>query len=652
MNHNHQQYPPPAPQQQQQQQYGQHPPPVQTQNLNQYPQQQQGAYSPPYQQSPTMMSPNMAGGIPPAKRQRLSPNPPSPAPYHSPFAQPTYPPSQPQSPYAMSPQFSGHLSVPGSPATQQPPPFHQPQPYPHPNGAPQQHAPQGSMPPPKVPYSKTQDDAELEKPNGRDSDVNNLSDVLSGGIVDLRAEEDLLLHSYGNRNYGASFNSQASGSNTTPNTSFNNWSQQSSHGAFQGSGPLSQGLSQEQHEAEFLRKHEQAARILNESAQQPLTDPFLAANVLRHRIAKRAYETGIQVNVDGLFDKIPEKQARDSTRTAQAGQNGEQIVGLEAASLLNQTAPLVEILSLLTLAAEDRIRTLVEDAYVLSKGRQHTSHGLIPPQLVDIAEVEKSAEEKMVAPVNILGTPWEAPDSAVSPTSTANKQPPNVSRLPTPPTEAPPTPQRTFQNKINHVATLLKRKVADDEKYEKARIAKRQKRQEGTAATAADVAPVLSLPPPDKMTKKDKDALKKQNQTDDVLHRKANETASMALGFGKKKKYSWMTGGGPVGGAAGGGSGAATPKPTASAGASGTATPAGAAPAIDKGLVGKKRNFGSPIETTEIGAKIQIRDLVHVLEHDGREKKTLALMLARLKNVEKDEKRPDFDRKLPSAAGR
>jgi hypothetical protein len=181
-------------------------------------------------------------------------------------------------------------------------------------------------------------------------------------------------------------------------------------------------MTQEQHEAEFLRKHEQAARILNESAQQPLTDPFLAANVLRHRIAKRAYETGIQVNVDGLFDKIPEKQPRDSTRTAQAGANGEQIVGLEAASLLNQTAPLVEILSLLTLAAEDRIRTLVEDAYALSRGRQHTSHGVIPPQLVDIAEVDKNAEAKMVAPVNILRTPWEAPDSAVSPTATASKR--------------------------------------------------------------------------------------------------------------------------------------------------------------------------------------------------------------------------------------
>jgi hypothetical protein len=203
--------------------------------------------------------------------------------------------------------------------------------------------------------------------------------------------------------------------------------------------------------------------------------------------------------------------------------------------------------------------------------------------------------------------------------------------------------------------TALKRKVADDEQYERERIQKRQKRQQGTAATPVE-APALTLPPPDKMTKKDKDALKKQNQTDDVLHRKANETASMALGFGKKKKYSWMTGGsgggggGGGGGSGGGSSGTATPKNNVAAGGSGTATPAG--PTIDKALIGRKRDFGADIETTEIGEKIQIRDLVHVLEHDGREKKTLSLMLARLKNTDKDEKRPEFDRRLPASAGR
>ena len=335
------------------------------------------------------------------------------------------------SPYASSPQNTGYLSLPQSPANTQPPPFHQPQPYQHPNNMAQQQQqqqqqqqppPPSSMPPPKVPYSKATDNAELEKANARDLDVNNISDVLTGSGIDLRAEEDNLLHSYGNRSgYGTSFNSQATGSTISPHGSFNNWSQQSSHGAFQGSGPLSQSVSQEQHEAEFLRKHDQAARILNESAQQCLTDPFCDANVLRHRMARRAYENGIQVNVDGLFDKIPDKTPRDVTRTTQNGANGEQIVGLEAASLLNQNAPLVEILSLLSLAAEERIRTIVEDSFALSQGRQNTSHGLIPPQMLDIAVKEADAEQKMAPPTNVLRTPWEAPTSATSPTTTANK---------------------------------------------------------------------------------------------------------------------------------------------------------------------------------------------------------------------------------------
>jgi hypothetical protein len=657
--YNHQQYPP-------QNQNGQHqPPPVQTQNLNPY--QQHGAYSPPhYQNSPPAMSPNMGSGIPPAKRQRVSPTPPSPAPYHSPFGNSPYGQSHPQSPYATSPHFQqqgGHLSVPGSPATQQPPPFHQPQPYQQQNGMQPQRPPPGSMPPPQAPASKlATDDAELEKPNGRESDINGLSDVLSGSFVDLRAEEEMLLQSSQNRGYGASFNSQGTGSTMTPNTSFNKWSQQGGHGAFQGNGPLSQSLTQTEHEAEFLRKHEQAARILNESAQQPLTDPFLAANVLRHRIAKRAYDTGIQVNVDGLFDKIPDKAPRDSTRTTQAGANGEQIVGLEAASLLNQNASLVEILSLLSLAAEERIRTLVEDAYALSQGRQHTSNGVIPPQLVDIAVVDKDAEAKMVAPVNILKTPWEAPDSAVSPRTTASKrgwdesdrsdetltaaEPPNATRLPTPPTEVAPTPQRTFQS-VNYVAAALKRRVTEDERYEKERLRKRQKREKGATAAVNAEAPTVLLPPPEKMTKKDKDALKKQNQTDDVLHRKANETASMALG-GKKKKYSWMNGGGA---GAGGAMGTPKPNPVGTVLPGGPAAPA-TAPNVEKGPVGKKRTFGTDIENTDIGARIQIRDLVHVLENDGREKKTLSLMLARQKNTDRDERRAEFVRSVPAGVGR
>jgi hypothetical protein len=137
------------------------------------------------------------------------------------------------------------------------------------------------------------------------------------------------------------------------------------------------------------------------------------------------------------------------------------------------------------------------------------------------------------------------------------------------------------------------------------------------------------------MTKKDKDALKKTATTDEAMHRKANETASMALGS-KKKKYAWMnTAGTP---------GASIPRPSVVAGGSGVATPGAAA--VDKGLIGKKKTYGGDIETTEIGARIQLRDLIQVLQHDGRERKTLAIILARQKTTEKDEKLTDHERRI------
>ena len=64
---------------------------------------------------------------------------------------------------------------------------------------------------------------------------------------------------------------------------------------------------------------------------------------------------------------------------------------------------------------------MVEDSFALCQGRQNTSHGIIPPQMLDLAIVGENAQEKMVPPVNVLKTPWEAPDSAVSPTATASK---------------------------------------------------------------------------------------------------------------------------------------------------------------------------------------------------------------------------------------
>ncbi|KAF1954737.1 hypothetical protein CC80DRAFT_505999 [Byssothecium circinans] len=585
---------------------------------------QSQSHSQSYQQSPQQMSPTLsAGGIPPAKRQRLSPGPASPA--YSAYS--TSPYANANSPYATSPPaHNNYLARPESPAMTPPmQSFNQPQPYQYANSMDQRPHPQGSlMPPPKVPYSKAQDNAELEKSNPRDMDVNNLSDVLTGSGIDLRAEEEAMFH------YGASLNSsQASASTVSPHGSFNQWPQHV--GAFQGSGPLSQPVTEDQLKQEFIRKHEQAARTLNQAAEQPLTDPFLLANGLRHRFSKRAYEQGVQLNLEGLFDKIPDTP-REVTRTTVVGSNGESIVGLEANSILNNGAPFVELLSLVNLAAEERIRTIIEDAFALSQGRQNTSNGIVPPSLADIAVANGETVEKTTVPVNLSKTPWEAvPDSAVSPmTTTASKHLPNP-RLPTPPSEAPPSPQPTIQVKTNPITAGLKRRVEEDERFERLRMAKRQKRLAGNSATPADSPAVAPLPLPEKLSKKERDREKKMSQTDDVLHNKANETA--ALAFGKKKKYAWMTGGTT--------SGASTPSRlnTAIGMNSGTATPAAAAHADEMANV-KRRTFqGGDIEASRSGKSIQLRDLVNVLDQDGRERKTLAQIISRMRSDEKDEKK-------------
>ncbi|KAH7109625.1 hypothetical protein B0J11DRAFT_448927 [Dendryphion nanum] len=607
-------------------------PPLQTQNLHHQQQQPQRAFSPQsqYHQSPQAMSPNYPHHQqqPPAKRPRLSPDPRSPA-YGSPYN---------PSPYgghaspngAASPSGGNYLSLPGSPAAYSPPPFHQPQPY--------SQAPPSSMPPPKVPASKTQDNAELEKANPRDMDVNNISDVLTGSGIDLRAEEDNLLHTFSSQRYGNSFNSQVSGSTISPHGSFNNWQGAGGAGAFQGTGPLSQPMTKEQQEEELVQKHAVAARAYSEIASAPLADPFLHATLIRHRVTARAYEFGLKLNLEGLFDKIPDTP-QNVTRTAINGSDGESISALQADSLLNQNAPFVEILSLISLATEERIRTLMDDSYALSQGRQQTSHGVVTPNLADIAVANGEMRPATAIVTNISKTAWEAPDSAISPmTVTMNKQLNNAARLPTPPTDASPTPQPTVAAP-NHVADALKSIVARDFKYEEARLARRKQRQQGEAATPIEPVPVALTPTATAMTKKEQNRLAKAGQTDEVLHRKANETASMALGFGKRKKYSWMTGGGGAGGGGGGGgggSGTSTPRlNTGVGGVSGASTPAQAP--IDRALQGAKRTFGAAFEAGELGRRIQVRDVIHVMGLDCKERKTLASTLAKLKNSDRDE---------------
>lgn len=185
-----------------------------------------------------------------------------------------------------------------------------------------------------------------------------------------------------------------------------------------------------------------------------------------------------------------------------------------------------------------------------------------------------------------------------------------------------------------------------DRRAEETRIAARAKRQKlanPNGETSDDKSAALVAPSEIKMTKKERERQARTGQTEEVLHKAANDAASMALGGFKKKQYSWLSGGRS--------SGASTPRRTDTG--SGLNSPGG--PSIGSGggfgspgqvnngsgaaseaaqLRVRGRRYGEWREDGKRGRGIQIRDFILALETDGREKRTLARCLAKLRSSE------------------
>ncbi|KAF3929546.1 hypothetical protein ABW19_dt0204856 [Dactylella cylindrospora] len=281
----------------------------------------------------------------------------------------------------------------------------------------------------------------------------------------------------------------------------------------------------------------------------------------------------------------------------------------------------------ISIAVQERVRELLTTAYTFARHRRqgNTLKGFGEWADIAIGESEgrngKLREDK-------------DPDSAISP-SGANPRKRSFAM-------ANAGTQTTRQpSLISETARSLRQIATDERLIEEARIAARQQRLNGgkpVAATAtADGNPGESVnspagsvaPEPEKrMTAKE--AKKAQNSRFDEIqsHKAANETASLMLGGGRKKKYSWMTAG--SGGGGGMGSGASTPK---APGTPGPATPgATTAVAAPNGpIMYWSKRMGEWNEQGERGKGIQLRDWTLALEADGREKKTLIKSYLKMK---------------------
>ena len=258
--------------------------------------------------------------------------------------------------------------------------------------------------------------------DNRPTDLHELTDVLLGSGIDLKAEEAALLSRYNpsaqqqadaafTSNLANSFNFSGStfpgGGTAAANINMLSQNIPGDKNSFYGAGTFNQppGLYQSQEDQANADRKRALQRKL-ERRQYHLNDPFLFTSLVHQRMEKQARIDKVLVPTTGLLSST--HRTGPPTEIAVTGPDkNEAIVSLKGQDLLYLDAPLVEILTLVSLATEKRLGEIVGDAATLAKGRRIGSHGAIPADLVDLATGDGAFDT-----VNSLPTPG---NSAVSP---------------------------------------------------------------------------------------------------------------------------------------------------------------------------------------------------------------------------------------------
>jgi hypothetical protein len=268
-----------------------------------------------------------------------------------------------------------------------------------------------------------------EKPKAdKQLDISALNDMVALAGVDLKKEEDYMVQVYRNQHTQSTANNNSFGSynswpSNSPQGSFNQWSQSPTATQLSNTshahGPLAQApLTPEALQAQVKARHQKAADLQARTKQQHLSDPFLLPNILREKIQKQTLETAVRFRDDSTR-LAHEVQAHDFIY-----QNRRWHINTDTAIISAEThivsadSTLPNILTLLSLAAQSRIRDVLEDSYAASRSRQYGSGGQVPPDWLDVATAPTEPEQTLVKPESVSKTAWDAiPKKSDSPTA-------------------------------------------------------------------------------------------------------------------------------------------------------------------------------------------------------------------------------------------
>ncbi|KAI1084023.1 hypothetical protein F5B20DRAFT_526370 [Whalleya microplaca] len=404
--------------------------------------------------------------------------------------------------------------------------------------------------------------------------------------------------------------------------------------SFYGAGPANQpaertrARTQEELAAETAdQAWNDAAKKLALTRSQELSSHLLEPGVVHKKIYDVAQKFGLGLNLElkpgaqgptiGRFSNPTDFPKPELKVMVQKAPDGAVVQTL--GSFLPRESYLVDQIALLSIGTKQCLRELLGDADKIATTRQNSSHGVVPPEWVDAAAPQ---------PPQVNGTHNEnlrtGAENAVSPRTNPLKRPADElsNGLPTPVSEASPT---------NYLVEAMVDLGKITQSAEEGRLKKRLKRLEkgankekesaDGASRSGSVAPgtpgsIAPEPEAKAPTKKEikKAAAKQQEATSATV----NQTLGLFSGR-NKKKYSWMTAGSS-------GSGSNTPR---AQGPGGPGTPgsaaAGSSSRATQGPLtkGSVSHLGQFREDSEKGKNIQLRDWIVVLEDRGYDTKSL-----------------------------
>jgi hypothetical protein len=260
-----------------------------------------------------------------------------------------------------------------------------------------------------------------ERPK-KDTDMNDLNDMVTASGIDLREEENYMASTY---RLGSSQSTSFGSTSTTtysPNNSFGGWQQGNygTYGALQGIGPYSQPVIPQKSVEELVKEqHQRAARHQADEQARHLRDPFLNVGNVRNRLQFLTYQNNVRYTTDGRLNQSDRPKFFGSTVV---GAEGVGIVQAHTASQIHESSQLADILSLLSLSTKEYIRDTLEDAVAIARSRRQHSDGVVPADFADIADGSGERTKIKVETKAMYNSVWETgdvpPDSAISPFTT------------------------------------------------------------------------------------------------------------------------------------------------------------------------------------------------------------------------------------------